>query len=126
MNISEHFSQFELQCHCGCGRNEMHDGFLVKLEMIRAVVGPMIITSAYRCPKHNQNVSSTGSKGPHTTGRAVDVRCAGSMALRLIEEGLRVGMTGIGVKQHGNYSSRFIHLDDLAGEDYPRPTIWTY
>jgi len=38
---------------------------------------------------------------------------------------LKHGITGLGVKQHGD--SRFIHLDTLDSEPHrPRPTVWSY
>ena len=44
------------------------------LQTARENLGPLQITSAYRCPSHNDSVSSTGMAGPHTTGLAVDIR----------------------------------------------------
>ena len=40
--------------------------------------------------------------------KAVDIRVRGQDALKLIEVALKNGITGLGVKQHGE--SRFIHL----------------
>ena len=37
-----------------------------------------------------------------------------------------MGMTGIGIKQHGPHNKRFIHLDNLDNSTHPRPTIWSY
>ena len=37
-----------------------------------------------------------------------------------------MGMTGIGVAQRGPIERRFIHLDDMSGEDHPRPWVWSY
>ena len=96
---------------------------------------PLKLSSAFRCAKHNQEVSSTGPNGPHTDhgegGQAVDVRISGADALRLVEVAKKYGMTGIGVKQNGPVGKRFIHLDNL-GSDYtkltggPRPWLWSY
>lgn len=94
-----------------------------KLEAMREEAGfPFVITSAYRCPAHNANVSSTGSAGPHTTGRAVDVAVDRGQAYQVLELALKYGMSGIGVKQKG--SGRFIHVDDL--DEGVRPSIWSY
>ncbi len=36
-------------------------------------------------------------------------------------------MKGIGIKQKGDYASRFVHLDDLPnGSGQPRPWCWSY
>lgn len=122
------FTVEELTCHCGCGAMEMDEEFMGLLVALRRMSGvPLPLSSAYRCPKYNSEVSSTGLEGPHTTGQAVDPRISGVNALKVLQMAPLYGMTGIGVKQHGPYSERFIHLDNLfqiAGR--PRPHIWSY
>lgn len=127
MPSSEHFSAAELACK-HCGANRMQPAFLARLEALRTAVGqPLALTSAYRCPTHNQRVSTTGADGPHTTGRAVDVRVAGGVALQLISLALGLGFTGVGVQQTGEHAGRFLHLDDLPnGPGQPRPWLWSY
>lgn len=124
---SQFFTEFELACPC-CGVNGMSTAFIDKLTTLRKLYyATMSLSSAYRCPHHNQAVSTTGETGPHTTGRAVDVRCSGGEALRLIDLALGCGFTGIGVSQKGNRTSRFIHLDDLPDSRFcPRPWVWSY
>jgi uncharacterized protein YcbK (DUF882 family) len=100
----------------------MNSEFMGMLERVRLFTGPLAVTSAYRCPEYNALVSHSGATGPHTTRRAVDIRIRGGDALALIQYALEEGMTGIGVKQHGD--SRFIHLDNLTTN--PRPWIWSY
>ena len=105
-----------------CGENRMALDFITKLDALRREVGfPLRVTSGYRCPVHNQNVSTTGPNGPHTTGRAVDFDVRGANALKLIHAALDAGFTGVGVQQKG--TSRFIHLDDLTDG---RPMVWSY
>ena len=119
------FRREEFEC-LHCGKNEIKDDFIDKLQVLRDACGfPMIITSGYRCPEHNIKVSTTGANGPHTTGRAVDVHVYGFRAMDFLSKALNLKLfTGIGIKQHGN--SRFVHLDDLPAPAYPRPTIWSY
>lgn len=95
--------------------------FMEKVEALRRLYNrPMPVTSAARCPAHNAKVSSTGTTGPHTTGRAIDIGVRGADALDLVRVALSLGgFTGIGVSQKG--SARFIHFDDL-----PRKAIWSY
>ena len=122
MTESEHFSEKELRCKCGCGRSDMDVSFLARLETLRHEINkPIILTSAYRCPKYNDKVSTTGQAGPHTRGRAVDVAVFGADAFKIVKLAMLFGFTGIGIKQKGN--SRFVHLDDLQD---PRPRIWSY
>jgi uncharacterized protein YcbK (DUF882 family) len=95
-----------------------------KIVQLRRQLGfPFVVTSAYRCPHHNARVSSTGSAGPHTTGRAIDIAVQGKQALDLLHAALESRQfTGIGVNQKG--AGRFLHLDDLVQPG--RPAIWTY
>ena len=123
-----HFSHKELACHCGCGRMEMRDPFMRKLEELRTSFGkPMRITSAYRCPNHNERVSKTGRNGPHTTGQAIDIQVSGEDAFDLLFFAIGFGFAGIGINQRGPHANRFVHLDRLEGLiDRPRPRIWSY
>jgi len=132
---TDHFSDNELRCKC-CGLATMQPEFMESLERIRVEMNrPLKLSSAFRCAKHNQEVSSTGPNGPHTDhgdgGQAVDVKISGADALRLIEVAKKYSMTGIGVKQSGPAGKRFIHLDNL-GSNYtkltggPRPWLWSY
>lgn len=121
-----HFSENELRCKCGrCQRADMHPDFMKKLVALRVYLDfPFPLSSAFRCPEHNQRVSSTGAAGPHTTGRAVDITVRGEQAFQILAEAARFGFTGIGVAQKG--STRFIHLDDLESPEHPRPWVWSY
>ena len=120
---TKNFSDLALRCSC-CGENKMDEPFLVRLQDIRDIFGvPMTLSSAYRCPAWNERTSNTNSRtGPHTTGRAVDVLVSHKDALRLIRIALERGITGIGIKLHGD--GRFIHIDDLS--DGIRPHVWSY
>jgi uncharacterized protein YcbK (DUF882 family) len=124
MPRTKNFSDKELRCHC-CGENLMDVDFLIKLQGVRDKFGAvMYLSSGYRCPIWNDQQSLSGRTGPHTTGRAVDVKVSGKYALRLIEIALACGMQGVGIKQHGEYASRWIHLDDLT--EGIRPHLWSY
>ena len=83
----------------------------------------MSLSSAYRCPDHNDAVSSTGRNGPHTIG-AADVKVSGAKAKELLMAACDAGATGIGVSQKGPHAARFIHIDRLEGDS--RPWIWSY
>ncbi len=123
-----HFKPSEFACKCGaCGSNgdEMDPHFITALDNLRERLGfPLIVTSGYRCPAYNQQVSTTGADGPHTTGRAVDFGISGARAHALVTE-TQLGMTGIGINQKGPHEKRFIHLDNLKAPR-PRPNIWSY
>lgn len=124
--LSENFTRAELQCKCGCGEIPPEE-FIAHLQALREAAGFAIpINSGFRCPEYNAQVSGTGRDGPHTKG-AIDAGVTGARALTLIGLALARGWTGIGVKQHGPYLGRFIHLDRLPNaEGQPRPHCWTY
>ena len=87
--------------------------------------GPLIVSSAYRCPEYNNKISSTGTKGPHTTGKAIDIAINGEDAYKLVKAAVSMGFSGIGIKQKGSFEGRFIHLDMLPLGTI-RPRIWSY
>jgi len=92
--------------------------FMQRLDEARHQLGfPFPITSGYRCPKHNAAVSSTGLKGPHTTGRAADIALSYTGARKALTL-LSQNFTGIGIQQRGE--GRFIHVDLL------QPRLWSY
>lgn len=76
------------------------------------------VTSGYRSPAYNNEISSTGLNGPHTRG-ALDIWLTHQQAALLIREAVMRGW-GIGIRAHGNRKKRFVHID-------PGPyRIWTY
>lgn len=121
-----HFQRNELQCRCG--QWDMNQEFMDRLENLRREFNrPMPVSSGYRCPMHNARVSKTGFAGPHTTGQAVDIAISGEDAYQLIALAMKSGFTGIGIKQHGPFEGRYVHLDTLPEEtNRPRPRILTY
>ena len=112
----------------GTGRVLVVPEFMDRLHKLRvAWARPLIITSGYRSPEHNLRVAQSGADGPHTTGRAVDIRIYGTHVYHLLELAYAHGFTGIGLDQTGPIASRILHLDDLTdGPASPRPWIWTY
>ena len=122
---SEHFSEDELRCKCGCDYIGMNVEFMEDLEKLREIVAaPIYLNSAYRCPTHNNKVSSTGLNGPHTTRKAVDIRCSAKMAHLVLDAALAAGFSGSGGNQKGVHSTRFIHVDTIESDG--RPWVWSY
>lgn len=115
-----YFRELEFDCKC-CGKNDMQPEFMDKLLELRKAYGkPMVITSGYRCPDYNDRISSTGRKGPHTTGLAADILISGSNARELLA--LASEFPRVGVSQKGDHGTRFIHLDCLPKPDW----VWSY
>lgn len=118
-----HFTVEELSCR-HCGLNLMDHEFMLKMVALRDLLGfSLPVSSGYRCPVHNAAVSSTGDDGPHTTGKAVDIRIGRVQATQVVRSAMEMNFRGIGIKQHGPDGGRIIHLDTL-----PRPDqiLWTY
>ena len=119
--ITPNFSRAEMACRCGCGfAPKPNDEFMQKLQLLRDRVGPLPITSCARCEEHNKREGGY-PQSPHLEAKAAEIRIFGPRALKVIEEARRIGFSGIGVKQNGDKSKRFIHLDIL-----PRVAIWSY
>lgn len=126
------YSDFDQKGWPGSGERFMDPGFLAKLDELvetyclhagyKPKKGILEISSGYRSPEYNQRVSKTGVKGPHTTGKAVDILCHQQTMRWLIFSALALGFLGIGVSSSGAMSSRFVHLD------MSRKTkeFWTY
>lgn len=115
-----HFTEAEFRCKCGCGRADMDQQFVERLDSVREYLErPLIISSGYRCPDHNEAVSSTGRNGPHTTGKAADIKISRGFARTALTT-FCLRFSGIGINQKGPDSGRFIHVDDLPVR------VWTY
>jgi zinc D-Ala-D-Ala carboxypeptidase len=125
-----YFTPDELRCHCGeCKStgNEMDHIFMERLISLREDADfPFIISSAYRCPIYNAKIAHTGICGPHTTGKAVDIKINELQAYELLRLACIHAFTGIGISQKDSLDSRFIHLDMLDAPEYPRPRVWSY
>ena len=125
MKFFEH-SEFDQEGLPGSGF-KMNQTFLIHLDELRRRCNfPFIVSSGYRSPEYNAKISPTGLKGPHTTGKAVDLLVSREQAYIILREALAMKVfTGIGVNQKGE--SRFLHLDTLTKEEAsPRPTVWSY
>lgn len=121
------FNQDEFTCKgpeqgtCSCGGVEdMDPDFMARLQKLRTMYGkPMTITSGYRCPDHNNAISSTGRNGPHTKGKCADIAVARGEAWKILDLATRLKFNAIGVQQKGD--GRFLHI-----EDRDTPTVWSY
>ena len=124
--VSKNFTFDELKCK-HCGKMHIPQSSIDRLQRVRDRVGHVLkVSSGYRCPEHNNVVSSTGRTGPHTVA-AFDIAVHGPEAFHVLVAALAEGFVGIGVNQKGPLEQRFIHLDDLPDADgRPRPGVWSY
>ena len=117
----KHFTEKELSCK-HCGKMGMDETTLKNLITMREDLDfPLPITSGYRCPEHNKAVGGHPNSA-HMLGHAIDIQISGENAATLVAVCISYGFNGIGVKQHGEHSGRYIHLDD----NHVKRTIWSY
>lgn len=148
-----YFTDAERQCHCaicakarergegGFNANGLELDFLHHLNYVREFLfcAPMPMSSGYRCPLHPSEARKADPElGDHPCGVGADICLSGPEALRLVEcvgaynhahreRGLWPPFSGIGVRQHGAYNKRFVHLGGNAPADgRPRPHLWSY
>ena len=96
-------SEFAFKC---CGSVAMNEEFLLKLDRARAIAKiPFIVTSGYRCEKHNRAIGSLDTSS-HLKGRAADIACTSDRNRYLI----LVAAIASGIKRIGVYKT-FLHLD---------------
>lgn len=99
------FTPQEVACkHCGAILVDV--ATLDALQAMRNDVGPLHLTSFYRCKVHNKAVGGA-KKSQHLKGRAVDIQVRDYDPLKLIAAGKRAGF--------GTYATYpkqgFIHFD---------------
>lgn len=109
MRISPHFSTSEFACPC-CGFcPEISPELLDKLERLRTYLGaPIIITSGYRCERHNSHVGGA-SRSQHLLGTAADIKVGDIPPDEVAKAAELIGFNGIGV-----YST-WTHVDVRQG-----------
>ena len=109
------FKEDEFKCPC-CGKVEMDQEFITKLDAARIVSGvPYIITSGCRCEKHNKTVGSTSDN--HIKGVAAHIQCRlGHTRLKIVQGLTKAGFKRIGIGQS------FVHCDVNNRE----PSLWIY
>lgn len=113
-----YFSRKEEACRC-CGCGGLVPDFRDKLNEARELAGiPFILTSAFRCEKHNQEVGGSVTS-PHLAGLAVDIKCTDAWSrFKILSALLEVGFQRIGIGRN------FIHVDDDLTKS--RGVIWDY
>lgn len=118
----KNFELNEFKCKCGCEQVKINSDLLDLIQEARDELGPLSISSAFRCSEHNSSVSSTGPNGPHTTGCAVDITVKNSQHRKQLISWFANKVSGLGI------AKSFIHIDNLTADDGfdARPNAWTY
>jgi zinc D-Ala-D-Ala carboxypeptidase len=118
----KNFKLDEFKCKCGCDEVKINSDMLDLIQEARDELGPLSITSGYRCPSHNASVSSTGEAGPHTTGHSLDISVKDSQHRKQLIDWFATKVTGLGI------AKSFIHIDNLTSDNGfdMRPNAWKY
>ena len=105
-----HFKQSEFACKC-CGKVIVDERLTRKLDHLRHELGdvPIIITSGYRCPRHNKGCGGA-NRSYHMKGLAVDIKVEHYSPAEVARVAKMVGFTGI-----GTYRS-WTHVDLRGGD----------
>jgi len=114
----KHFKLDEFRCPC-CNDLIIDEHLVDMLDVARETAGiPFIITSGYRCVKHNESIGGKPNSA-HLRGQAADIGCVDSRSrYAIVRALLEAGFMRIGI------APNFIHCDI----DYskPHPVIWVY
>lgn len=70
--LTENFTIEEFECKCGCGKKDIDERLVNRLQLIRDIVKePIIILSGCRCIKHNVEINGE-INSLHLLGLATD------------------------------------------------------
>jgi len=106
VQISKHFNLKEFECPC-CHRVKLSPDLVKLLEKIRKKIGkPIVISSGYRCPFHNEAVGGK-PHSYHLLGMAADIVVPHFSPVELGRVAFEAGAPTVIV-----YPSRgFVHID---------------
>ena len=125
-----YFKKEELICK-ETGEYRFDAAFLAKLiDLRRECNFPFRISSAFRSIHHpieSRKIAQGKQPGAHNYSRSVDILCSGKRAYKAAKIAMVMGFR-VGISQKGNIRKRFIHIDDMTGEDEKRFScpIWSY
>lgn len=104
--ITANFKGSEFRCKCGCGKIMIAEELVQQLQRVRDHFGASImVSSGYRCPKHNKAVGSDSSS-PHLLGVAADIRVTGHTSKEVAVVAEQIGFDGIAY-----INENYLHLD---------------
>lgn len=119
IQLSANFRSVEFDCHgVGCCKETLVDMQLVEyLQKIRDHFGkPIIISSGYRCERHNRSVGgATASK--HKAGMAADIMVTDVKPAEVAKYAESIGILGIGLYET-NKDGFFVHIDTRTSKGF--------
>lgn len=123
--VSKYFKREETECHCGCGGNIVNPLLLKKLDELREMIGgPLELSCAYRCEKHNAEIPGSVPNSQHVLGNAADVLVPDFDHCNTVDQlawyAERVGFDGIGMY----FEDEFVHVDVRDNGESPGEYRW--
>lgn len=119
MRDTTNVKAYELTCKCGCGKENMTQDTVDRVQAARTIAGIAFhFSSGTRCPVHNK---AEGGKddSEHKDGEGVDIRCSDSRSRFIIVNALfDAGFQRIGI------SKDFIHAG--ASETKDQQVLFLY
>lgn len=117
--MAKYFKLGEFDCRCGCGKNNINDDLVRKLDRVREKVGiPLVISSGCRCEKHNK-IEGGKKTSSHLEGLAVDIKAlASGTRWKILSAIFTTGFNRIGI------GKTFIHID--IDDSKAEKVIWIY
>lgn len=119
IKLSANFKSTEFDCHgVGCCSATEIDGKLVEYlqKISNHFKASVIITSGFRCTKHNKNIGgATGSY--HTKGMAADIVVVGVQPSEVAKYAESIGVLGIGLYETSR-DGYFVHIDARTSKSF--------
>ncbi len=124
--MCDYFKPAEFACPC-CGLYLMDDRLLGAIDHLRAAYGkPLILESAYRCPKHNKEIPGSAPDSKHMSGEAVDLKISrlNSFELGFLLQIIFSDYRSLGVSKFSGFGmgKNRLHIDVRRGD----PAAWGY
>ena len=104
--LTKNFKDTEFKCKC-CGKIQIDSRLVDRLQILRELVGTsIIVTSGYRCQKHNKEVGGH-EKSLHMEGLAADIKCTNREKLEELKKYSKLVFYNQGVGIYSNH----VHVD---------------
>lgn len=105
--LTKNFKLSEFKCRCkreDCSYTLLDLELVIKLQEIRDAIGPLKVTSGFRCEAHNEAVGGSPTS-QHMEGTAADLIPSQGTIEALSDVASSIPMDGIGIY------NRFVHVD---------------
>lgn len=124
--MQNYFPDYETECNCGCGENNLAPDFKAKINRARAKAGiPFPASSVCRCKTHNK-AEGGKDKSSHISDIKEDIKCcamditttSSRSRMKILTALIEEGFNRIGI------AKTFIHADDDKSK--PPEVCWLY